>query len=62
MGGHTDIWYATNLEICDYLTACGQLRASMDGRVIQNPTAATLYLDTRSGPTTLAPGQTLTLA
>ena len=62
MGGHTDIWYATNLEICDYLTACGQLRASMDGRVIQNSTAATLYLDTRSGPTTLAPGQTLTLA
>ena len=68
MGGREDIWYATNIEICDYMMAARQLRTSMDGSRLYNPTATTLYLRTggedvtlRTGreDVTLAPGQTL---
>ena len=44
MGGHEDIWYATNIEIYDYLDAAERIRSSVDGRRIYNPTATSLYL------------------
>jgi len=44
MGGHEDIWYATNIEIFDYLDAAERIRSSVDGRRIYNPTATSLYL------------------
>ena len=68
MGGWEDIWYATNIEICDYMAAVRQLRTSMDGSRLYNPTATTLYLRTGGEDVTLqtqredialAPGQTL---
>lgn len=68
MGGREDIWYATNIEIYDYVTAARQLQTSMDGSRLYNPTATTLYLRTggedvtlRTGreDVTLAPGQTM---
>lgn len=57
MGGRDDIWYATNIEICDYVTALRQLRTSMDGSMLHNPTAVTLYLRAAGENVTLAPGQ-----
>lgn len=44
MGGHEDIWYATNIEIHDYLEAAKQLRASADSCRLYNPSALTIYL------------------
>ncbi len=44
IGGREDIWYATNMEICDYVEAFKQLILSADGHRIYNPTATTLYL------------------
>ena len=44
MGGHADIWYATNIEIYDYLAAFRALEFSMDGRTVYNPTATDVYL------------------
>jgi hypothetical protein len=58
MGGHEDIWYATNIEICDYVRAYGQLRTSVDGKIVYNPTATTLYFNYGSTPVVLAPGET----
>jgi hypothetical protein len=38
-----DVWYATNIEICDYVNAFKQLRFSVDMSMIHNPTATDLY-------------------
>lgn len=59
MGGREEIWYATNIEIYDYLIAAEHLRASIDGKTIHNPTATTLYLVTARGNVTLCPGATV---
>ncbi len=38
MGGREDIWYATNIEIHDYIEAFRALRFSADGEHVFNPT------------------------
>ena len=40
-----DIWYATNIEIHDYVEAYKRLRYSADGRRVYNPTLYTIWLD-----------------
>lgn len=66
MGNRDDIWYATNLEICDYVTAYRALISSADGRRIYNPTAQRLWF--RMGAYTdvgtlycVAPGEEIVL-
>lgn len=39
-----DIWYATNIEICDYISAFKNLIMSVDSSYIYNPTNTTLSL------------------
>ncbi len=39
-----DIWLATNIEICDYISAFKSLIMSVDSNYIYNPTATTLSL------------------
>ncbi len=43
MAGKEDIWYATNLEICDYVNAVRAQEYSADGKIIKNPTATTVW-------------------
>ncbi|MBQ8804533.1 MAG: polysaccharide deacetylase family protein [Tyzzerella sp.] len=38
LGGHDDIWYATNIEIYDYVTAYNSLVYSADSTRVYNPT------------------------
>ena len=61
IGGHADIWYATNIEICDYAKAFEQLLFSMDGRIARNPTAQELWFNDGSMTWRIAAGETLTL-
>ncbi len=43
---HNDeIWYATNIEICDYIEAYKRLVYSADGHTVYNPTLFTVWLD-----------------
>jgi len=49
MAGKDDIWYATNMEICDYLTAIRKLEYSADGCMIQNPSAISVWFISDSG-------------
>ena len=42
-GGHDDIWYASNIQIYDYVQAWQRLEFSVDGRQVHNPTATELY-------------------
>ncbi|MBQ3562295.1 MAG: polysaccharide deacetylase family protein [Clostridia bacterium] len=64
----TDIWYATNMEIYNYVNAFKQLVFSADGTFVHNPTAITLWgvLDgnkkTGAGKIIeIAPGETVEL-
>lgn len=44
VSGRDDIWYATNIEICDYISAFKSLIMSVDSNYIYNPTTTTLSL------------------
>ena len=48
IGHRSDVWYATNIEIYDYIDAWNRLRFSMNMKQAYNPTATDLYF-TRSG-------------
>lgn len=39
-----DIWYATNMEIHDYITAFRRLVTSADSHIVRNPSAQTVWL------------------
>lgn len=45
IGGKDDIWYATNMEIYDYIQAYKQLEFSLDGATVYNPTATDVYFE-----------------
>ena len=61
MAGRPDIWYATNLEICDYVQNWSRLIFSMDGSRVFNQTCCDLYLNTGEETLCVPPGQQLTL-
>jgi peptidoglycan/xylan/chitin deacetylase (PgdA/CDA1 family) len=44
ISGKDNIWYATNIEIVDYLNAVKQLKYSADGKMIYNPTDKEVWL------------------
>lgn len=44
MGGREDIWYATNIEIADYMTAAKNLQFAADGGAVYNPSAMSVWL------------------
>ncbi|MCI8798587.1 polysaccharide deacetylase family protein [Acetatifactor muris] len=44
MGGRTDIWYATNIEIIDYMDAAGNLKFSGNNEMVYNPGAGSVWL------------------
>lgn len=44
MGKRSDIWYATNIEIIDYLSLLHGLRFTADSDAVYNPAAASAWL------------------
>ena len=44
MGGRQEIWYATNMEIYQYVTAFRQLTSSVDGKMLYNPTCTDVWV------------------
>ena len=45
VSGHGDIWYATNIQIAEYIEAASCLRYSADGNMVFNPTCQTVWLN-----------------
>ncbi len=43
-GGRDDIWYATNIQIADYMDAAGMAQFAADGSFVRNPCAQSLWL------------------
>ena len=60
IGNREDIWYATNIEIYDYVAAYKQLIFSVDGKTVHNPTATTLYFEHTNQIYCIKPGETIT--
>lgn len=61
-GGDPEVWYATNIEVCRYITAIRTAVTGCDGRLIYNPSAETLCLRDENGQEyALAPHETLEL-
>lgn len=59
LGGREDIWYATNMEIYEYVTAYHSLIYSADGCRIYNPTLQTVWFNYDGKPYCIQPGETL---
>lgn len=60
-GGHGNIWYATNAEICEYVTASRQVVFSADRTLAYNPTATEIWFTADGKKVRLAPAQVLDL-
>lgn len=43
MGGRDNIWYATNMEIYEYVRAYEALKVSVDEKIVQNPSATDVW-------------------
>ena len=62
LSGNDKIWYATNIEIYNYMTAQKQLQISVDERTFYNPTAIDVWVERNKKDILLIPkGQTVTL-
>ncbi len=59
LGGHDDIWYATNMEIYNYVTAYNSLIYSADGKMIYNPTLLDIWFDIDGKLYKISSGETL---
>lgn len=57
--GREDIYYATNIELYEYITAYRSLVYSADGTMIYNPTVKTVWLDRDGILSKIEPGETL---
>ncbi|HIX15151.1 MAG TPA: polysaccharide deacetylase family protein [Candidatus Hungatella pullicola] len=44
MSGRDDIWYATNIEIVDYMKAAKNLKFTVDGNLVYNPSCMTVWI------------------
>ena len=61
IGGRDDIWYSTNMEICEYVNAYNSLIYSADGNTIYNPTLFDIWFDVYGTLYKITPGVTLKL-
>lgn len=59
-GGHEDkVWYATNIEIYDYVQAYNSLQFSMNGTAVRNPSSQPVWFDADGLLVCVEPGQTV---
>ena len=60
-GRREDIWYATNIEIYEYVEAYHRLVISVDGCIVKNPTNFELYFERNGKIHCIKPGEILKL-
>lgn len=56
IGGREDIWYATNIEIVDYLQAVKQLVYTASGNGVYNPSALDVWISVDDEPKKIVGG------
>ena len=57
--GLDDVWYATNIEIYDYICALRALRFSVDCSVVYNPSAIPVWFTANGNTVKVGAGETL---
>lgn len=57
-GGHSDVWYATNIEIYDYVIALQSLKLSADRTMIRNLSAMDVWVSINNEPVRIKGGTT----
>lgn len=62
LGGNDKIWYATNIEIFDYVTAARRLIISADQKTVYNPSVQTVWFTNDNIPTQIKGGEMLKLS
>ena len=60
-GGHDDIWYATNIEIVDYLDDAKRLQYTASGNMVYNPNFGSVWLEADGEKIEVPGGQTAVL-
>ena len=59
LAGHNDIWYATNIEIYDYINAYNSLIWSADDSLVYNPTLYEIWFEADDACYKISPGETI---
>lgn len=59
IGGKEDTWYATNIEIYDYVNAYYSLIFSADGKIIYNPTLTDVWFECDNNMYCIKSGETI---
>ncbi len=61
LGGREDIWYATNIEIYDYITTQRRLQFSADCKTVINPSVQTVWINVDGEAVEIPGGATVRL-
>lgn len=61
IGGRDDIWYATNIEVYDYVKAYENLQTSVDKKTVYNPSAIGVWVAIEGETYVVKSGETLSL-
>lgn len=63
IGGRDDIWYATNIEIVDYMNAAHNLKFTAAGDMVYNPNAIPVWItvDGEDNKIVVEPGATINI-
>ncbi|NJP39650.1 polysaccharide deacetylase family protein [Oscillospiraceae bacterium HV4-5-C5C] len=61
LSGLPDVWYATSIEIVDYIRAQRSLKISVDESIVSNPSARTLWFAKDGETVAIRAGETLKL-
>lgn len=56
-----DVWYATNIEIYDYVKAYNSLVISLNGRIMHNPTNTVVWFEIDGKDYVINPGDTIVI-
>ena len=62
IGGHDDIWYATNIEIFDYVQAYNSVRYNLAQTIAENPTSTDVWINKDGKIYKLAAGKTTVIS
>jgi hypothetical protein len=62
IGNRDDIWYATNIEVFDYITAYRNLQYSANMDMIHNPSAIPVYVTVNGNNTVIGGGETVKIS
>lgn len=62
IAGHDNVWYATNIQIKDYLYAAQSIITTVDHTIVYNPTAIPIWMEIERGTIFVNAGERIRLS